>query len=322
LNVLVVLALTLPSISDEELSLIEAATGPDGTVTVAKNIGEAMELSSDVDVILGHVPLQLMEKSPRLKWVHSASSGVDIYSYPEFRESEIVLTGEKGLVGGHLADHGFGLLLTLTRNLHKAYKMGPDGWNHRPELRREEIELEGLTMGVVGFGGTGQAIAKRAAAFGMHCLALDNNEIPPTDDVREVWPITALNDLLCQSDVVSICLPLTDETKKLFNDEVFAQMKQGSILINVTRGEIVDDEALRRALDSGHIRGAGLDVHSIEPVPPDHPFWDYDNVVMTPHTAGASQLRSRRNIDRFVENIRRWKKERPLLGIYDKQAGY
>ena len=93
MNVLVVLALTLPSISDEELSLIEAATGPDGSVTVAKNIGEAMELSSDVDVILGHVPLQLMQKSPRLKWVHSASSGVDIYSYPEFRESEIVLTG-------------------------------------------------------------------------------------------------------------------------------------------------------------------------------------------------------------------------------------
>ena len=109
---------------------------------------------------------------------------------------------------------------------------------------------------------------------------------------------------------------------KLFNDEVFAQMKQGSILVNVTRGEIVDDEALRRALDSGHIRGAGLDVHTIEPVPPDHPFWNYDNVVMTPHTAGASQLRSRRNIDRFVENIRRWKEERPLLGIYDKQAGY
>ena len=121
---------------------------------------------------------------------------------------------------------------------------------------------------------------------------------------------------------MSICLPLTDETKKLFSDEVFAQMKQGSILVNVTRGEIVDDEALRRALDSGHIRGAGLDVHTIEPVPPDHPFWDYDNVVMTPHTAGASQLRSRRNIDRFVENIHRWKKERPLLGIYDKQAGY
>jgi len=93
-------------------------------------------------------------------------------------------------------------------------------------------------------------------------------------------------------------------------------------LINVTRGEIVDDKALQRALDSGHIRGAGLDVHTVEPMPTDHPFWNYENVVMTPHTAGASQLRSGRNIDRFVQNIGRWRTNEELLGVYDKQAGY
>ena len=322
MNILVILGLTMPSISDSEVETIRVAAGPNGIVTVASSIGEAMELAQESEVILGHVPLPLMQQAPKLKWVHSASSGVDIYAYPEFRDSEIVLTGEKGLVGGHLADHGFALLLAMTRNLQRAIKFGPEGWNNRPQLRAEEIELDGLTLGILGFGGTGQAMAKRGTAFGMNCLAVDNNQIDGNHDVAEVWGLDSIPELLSLSDVVAICLPLTSETQGFFNDEVFQQMRKGSFLINVTRGEIVDDQALQRALDSGHIRGAGLDVHTVEPMPTDHPFWNYENVVMTPHTAGASQLRSGRNINRFIENIGRWQAGEPLLGVYDKQAGY
>ena len=322
MNILVILGLTMPSISDTEVENIRLAAGPNGVVTVASNIGEAMELAADSEVILGHVPLPLLQRAPKLKWVHSASSGVDIYAYPEFRDSEIVLTGEKGLVGGHLADHGFALLLTMTRNLQRAIKLGPEGWASRAELRAEEIELDGLTLGILGFGGTGQAMAKRGRAFGMTCLAVDNNKVEGNDDVVEVWDLDSIPKLLSLSDIVAICLPLTSETQGFFNDEVFRKMRKGSFLINVTRGEIVDDKALQRALDSGHIRGAGLDVHTVEPMPTDHPFWNYENVVMTPHTAGASQLRSGRNIDRFVQNIGRWRTNEELLGVYDKQAGY
>jgi len=322
MNILVILGLTMPSISDTEVENIRLAAGPNGVVTVASNIGEAMELAADSEVILGHVPLPLLQRAPKLEWVHSASSGVDIYAYPEFRDSEIVLTGEKGLVGGHLADHGFALLLTMTRNLQRAIKLGPEGWASRAELRAEEIELDGLTLGILGFGGTGQAMAKRGRAFGMTCLAVDNNKVEGNDDVVEVWDLDSIPKLLSLSDIVAICLPLTSETQGFFNDEVFRKMRKGSFLINVTRGEIVDDKALQRALDSGHIRGAGLDVHTVEPMPTDHPFWNYENVVMTPHTAGASQLRSGRNIDRFVQNIGRWRTNEELLGVYDKQAGY
>jgi len=322
MNILVILGLTMPSISDTEVESIRLAAGQTGVVTVASNIGEAMELAQDSEVILGHVPLPLLQKAPKLKWVHSTSSGVDIYAYPEFRDSEIVLTGEKGLVGGHLADHGFALLLTMTRNLQRAIKLGPEGWTSRSELRAEEIELDGLTLGILGFGGTGQAMAKRGRAFGLRCLAVDNNKLEGNDDVAEVWGLDSIPELLSLSDIVAICLPLTSETQGFFNDEVFSQMRKGSFLINVTRGEIVDDKALQRALDSGHIRGAGLDVHTVEPMPTDHPFWNYENVVMTPHTAGASQLRSGRNIDRFVQNIGRWRTNEELLGVYDKQAGY
>ena len=322
MNILVILGLTMPSISDTEVKNIEVAAGLNGVVTVASSIGDAMELAQDSEVILGHVPLPLLQRAPKLKWVHSASSGVDIYGYSEFRDSEIVLTGEKGLVGGHLADHGFALLLTMTRNLKRAIKLGSEGWDRRAELRAQEIELDGLTLGILGFGGTGQAMAKRGRAFGMSCLAVDNNKIEGNDDVTEVWGLDSIPKLLSLSDVVAICLPLTPQTQGFFSDEVFSQMRKGSFLINVTRGEIVDDKALQRALDSGHIQGAGLDVHTIEPMPANHPFWNYENVVMTPHTAGASQLRSGRNIDRFVQNIGRWRANEELLGVYDKQAGY
>ena len=322
MNILVILGLTMPSISDAEVKNIEVAAGLNGVVTVASSIGDAMELAQDSEVILGHVPLPLLQRAPKLKWVHSASSGVDIYGYSEFRDSEIVLTGEKGLVGGHLADHGFALLLTMTRNLKRAIKLGSEGWDRRAELRAEEIELDGLTLGILGFGGTGQAMARRGRAFGMSCLAVDNNKIEGNDDVVEVWGLDSIPKLLSLSDVVAICLPLTPQTQGFFSDEVFSQMRKGSFLINVTRGEIVDDKALQRALDSGHIQGAGLDVHTIEPMPANHPFWNYENVVMTPHTAGASQLRSGRNIDRFVQNIGRWRANEELLGVYDKQAGY
>ena len=322
MNILVILGLTMPSISDTEVKNIEVAAGLNGVVTVASSIGDAMELAQDSEVILGHVPLPLLQRAPKLKWVHSASSGVDIYGYSEFRDSEIVLTGEKGLVGGHLADHGFALLLTMTRNLKRAIKLGSEGWDRRAELRAEEIELDGLTLGILGFGGTGQAMARRGRAFGMSCLAVDNNKIEGNDDVTEVWGLDSIPKLLSLSDVVAICLPLTPQTQGFFGDEVFSQMRKGSFLINVTRGEIVDDKALQRALDSGHIQGAGLDVHTIEPMPANHPFWNYENVVMTPHTAGASQLRSGRNIDRFVQNIARWRANEELLGVYDKQAGY
>jgi phosphoglycerate dehydrogenase-like enzyme len=189
-------------------------------------------------------------------------------------------------------------------------------------MRRKEIELEGLTMGIVGFGGTGRAMARRAVAFGMHVLALDEWPVPSSDGVREVWKRDRFAELLGASDVVAVCCPLTTETRHLFNDVAFIQMKRGALLINVTRGEIIDGEALIRALQDGRCGGAGLDVAPVEPLPADHPLWAFGNVVMTPHTAGASQLRASRNLDRFCENLRRARVGEPLLGVVDKRLGY
>lgn len=322
MKVLIITGLTLPSVTDEQVAAITDAAGPDAVVKVVGGVKAAMEEAADTDVILGVLPQRLLDASPKLRWVHATASGVDMFMYPAFKDSDIVLTGEKGLVGGHLADTGFGLLLALTRQIHRAIKLGPDAWAQREDMRAKELELEGLTMGIVGFGGTGRAMARRALGFGMKLLALDEMEVPAGDGVAEVWPTARLQDLLGASDVVAICCPLTEVTDKLFDAKAFAAMKPGAFLVNVTRGEVVDGDALVDALRSGQLGGAALDVVPGEPLPADHPIWTFDNVAMTPHTAGASQYRASRNVDRFVENLRRHRAGEPLLGVVDKQAGY
>ena len=120
-------------------------------------------------------------------------------------------------------------------------------------MRRKEIELEGLTMGIVGFGGTGHAMARRAVAFGMHVLALDEHPVPASDGVDAVWGRDRLNELLASSDVGAVCCPLTAETRQLFNDATFAHLKRGALLVNVTRGEIIDGDALARATSNASV---------------------------------------------------------------------
>ena len=320
-KIMVIPGLTLASVSEQDTERMREAAGGDADVVVC-DYKSAPEHAAEVDVVLGIVPAGLFAAAPKLKWVQSISSGVDSFMYPEFVNSPVVLTSEKGLVGEHLADHGMGLLLMLTRQLAAARDLGPDAWNNRPGLRAQELELTGATMGIIGFGGTGRAMAKRAQAFGMNVRAVDRDPVPTAFGVDEIEPTSALGDMLGASDVVAVCCPLTQETDKLLNAQTLAETKAGAFVINVTRGEVIDEDALVAALESGHIRGAGLDVAPREPLPADSKLWALDNVVMTPHTAGASQFRAQRNLDRFIENLGKFVRNQPLDGVIDKSQGY
>ena len=324
MNILVTKTLTLAVVTPEDEAMIAEAAGPGSTVTVVDGPKQALPYAPDADVILGVAPKWIFEAAPRLRWVHATASGVDMFMYPEFVNSDIVLTGEKGLVGGHLADHGFGLLLALTRRIAMAVQLGPDGWDmaNRERMRFSELELEGLTMGILGFGGTGRHLARRAVAFGMNVQALDSLPVEPSDGVEVVHGLNQLNNLVETSDVVAVGLPLTDDTRGLFNDEMFARMKDTAILLNVTRGEIIDGPSLERALQNETIGGAALDVAPVEPLPADSPLWGLDNCVMTPHTAGASQHRARRNLERFCRNLIAVREGRDVEGVVDKQSGF
>ncbi|MDE0318776.1 MAG: D-2-hydroxyacid dehydrogenase [Acidimicrobiaceae bacterium] len=324
LNVLVTKTLTLPDVSPDDEAAIRDAAGPGAVVNIVDRPRDGVPLAADAQVILGIVPEWLFDAAPQLRWIHATASGVDMFMYPRFLDSDVVLTGEKGLVGSHLADHAFGLLLALVRRIATAVKLGPDGWDNdlREQMRYSELELQGLTMGILGFGGTGRHIARRALAFGMRVQAMDLYPVPPGEGVETVGGPESLGDIVATSDVLAVGLPLTADTKGMFNDEMFASMPDGAILLNVTRGEIIDGPSLERALAEGRIGGAALDVAPVEPLPPDSPLWAFDNCVMTPHTAGASQHRARRNLERFCRNLIALREGRPLEGVVDKQTGF
>ena len=321
LKILIIPGLTLTEIPEQSVISLESAAGTDSEIVISE-YADAHKHIGDADIVLGIVTPKLFSAAKKLRWVQSISSGVDSFMYPEFINSDVLLTSEKGLVGEHLADHAFGLLLTLTRQLAAARDLGPDSWNNRPGLRAQEVELTGLNLGIIGFGGTGRAVAKRAHAFGLRIRAIDKDLMDGTDSVNKVESAEALDDLLAWSDILAICCPLTEETDKLINQETLGQLKPGAYIINVTRGEIIDEDSLVDALKSGHVRGAGLDVTPREPLPAESELWRLPNVVMTPHTAGASQYRASRNLERFISNVEKFRQNLPLDGIIDKVEGY
>jgi len=310
----------VPSLEPGDRARILEAAGAGTALVEAKDAAAQRREIPDADVLFGRVAPDVYVLNRRLRYYHSIGAGVDAVLCPELVESDVVLASEKGTVGIHLAEHAFALLLGLTRGLQTALRR-PD-YTLREPIRRLQRELYELTMGIVGFGGTGREVARRALGFGMRVLAVDIEDVPAEPGVESVWKPERLHELLGLSDVVVIGLPLTKATRHLFTRDLFRRMRPSAILINVTRGEIVYGDDLLAALNEGPLWGAGLDVTDPEPLPPAHPLWTHPRVIVTPHTAGGSPRRAGRVIATFCENLRRLRDGRPLLGLIDKHKGY
>lgn len=281
---------------------------------------EALAVMPEIEVVCGEITRALFARRRKLAWIQSWGAGVDGLLYPELVESDVVLCSAKGFVGVHLADHGMALLLALTRGIHTAIRN--PGWDPRWPIRDASWELVDRTMGIVGLGGTGRELARRAAAFGMRIVAVDPEDVEVPSEVETCWGMDRFHALLEQSDVVAVCAPLTAETEGLFDRSAFDRMPDHALLINVARGRIVDEAALVEALEGQRIGGAGLDVVPQEPLPDDHPLWNMNNVVITPHTAGGSPNRDGRCVALFCENLRRYLDGRTLKSVIDKRKGY
>jgi len=312
--------LIAPSLTDDQRSRILAAAGPGARIVDAKDPAKQREEIVDTDMLFGRVSPEIYVLNKRLRYYHSIGAGVDAILTQDLVESDVILASEKGEVGIHLAEHALALLLALTRGLHTAIRK-PD-YTLRESIRREQWELYDKTMGIVGFGGTGRAVAQRARGFGMRLLAVDIEDVPRAPGVEAIWKPDRMAELLGASDVVVICLPLTKATQHLFSRDLFRQMRRTAILINVTRGGIVYGDDLVKALDEGLLWGAGLDVTDPEPLPPNHPLWTHPRVIVTPHTAGGSPRRCERVVATFCENLRRMRTGEPLLALIDKRKGY
>ena len=289
-------------------------------IVEAQNAASALREIGDTEVVFGGFNRTLFENAEQLKWVQVLSAGVDGLLFPEFVQSRVILTSAKGFVGPHLADQAWALILGLLRGIGRSVRERT--WDNRMSIRLATWELSERTLGIVGLGGTGIDVARRAQGFDMRVIAVDPETVDAPSFVHEVWEMERFHELLSQSDVVAICAPLTPETHGMFDDAAFQAMQSHALLVNVTRGKIVDGPALLRALNNGSIGGAGLDVTPEEPLSMDSPLWDMPNVIITPHVAGGSPIRLDRTVGLFCDNLERLLVGKPLLSVIDKEKGY
>ena len=302
-----------------------AALGPQtARLIVAADDAAWRSALPNADALFGGFSPDDLRLAKRLRWIQYAAAGVEGVLTPELVASPIVLTNGKGCYGPAIAEHVFALLFALTRNVaRQARQMRDKKWGGNGGL----IEVRGMTMGILGFGGIGRETARRAQALGLHVVACDVQPLRPEQVgglAETIYPVDGggLEKMLTQSDIVVSAVPLTKKSAGMLGPAQFAQMKPGEYLINVSRGKIVQTPALVEALRAGKLAGAGLDVTDPEPLPEDSPLWAMDNVVITSHTAGQSQFTQTRVQAVFVENVRRFALGLPLLNMVDKQAGY
>ena len=294
---------------------------------VAAKPDQILDVIADCDAIIGlgyggARSRQIIQAGKKLRWVHSTSAGVEKIAWiPELKDSDIILTNAKIFQGPEIADHAFGLLLTLTRNLKHYNRRMDEGWERvTPDL--PIIELRGKTMLIVGLGGIGTQVAQRASAFDMRVLAVDPKDIPLMHIVERVVRPDRLHEVLPQADVVVSSVPHTAASEGMFGEQEFGLMRDGVYFVNVSRGKVVQTEALVEALRSGKVRAAGLDVTNPEPLPKDHPLWKMNNVIITPHIATVSVQSRTRLLELIRSNIERFVTGRPMLNVVDKAAGF
>jgi phosphoglycerate dehydrogenase-like enzyme len=288
--------------------------------------GDADERAFDVAevLLLGAVPASVLDhvvsRAKRLRWIHSASAGVDRVATAAVRERGLLVTNARGVFSRPIAEYVVMMALAIARRLPQLL-----------ELQRERTwqplrarELSELIVGIVGYGSIGVEIARLLAPFGSRILATRRHPERGAGDAPnvELYGLDQLGDILRASDIVVVAAPLTDETAGLIGAEQLAEMREDAWLINIARGRLIDEIALRRALAAGWIGGAVLDVFSEEPLPPDSPLYDTPNLVITPHTSWASERVAERTVDLFVDNLRAFRAGDPMHNLVDLEAGY
>lgn len=306
-------------LSDEKMKKL-IAVSPEITIFTPDNEDQI----EAADVWFGGISEDQFVKAKQLRWVQSPSAGVEHYMYPLLVESNVILTNAKGCYGPAIGEHTIGLLFSLTRKMASQARNMQEGKWERPEGM---VEMKGMTIGIIGLGGIGSQVARRARAMDMRVIAVDivpkyKEQIGDICDEIRLVQDDGLEWLLPHADVVVSAVPHTKLSEGMMGREQFSMMKPGSFFINVSRGKIVKTPALLAALKSGHLAGAGLDVTDPEPLPPEHELWQQSNVIITSHIAAQSQYSHGRMQDVFVENVHRFVHGFPLLNQVDKEMGF
>jgi phosphoglycerate dehydrogenase-like enzyme len=333
-----------------DLEQIRAAAPGSRLVTVSIE-GLADGPLDDVEVLLrGFLSAEafdrLLARAPRLTWVHSASAGVERVLTPAGRERGLVVTNARGVFSGPIAEYVLMMILAVSRRLPQLLELQRE----RTWQPLEGAELRDVTVGIVGLGSIGHAVAELAAAFGCRVIATRRRVeagdsaagsagAPPAKPhapdaseaaggaagnaaIERVTGPEGLPELLGESDFIVLAAPLTPETEGMIDEAALGLVKPGAWLINVARGRLVDERALLRALREGPLGGAVLDTFRDEPLMPASPFYDLPNVIVTPHTSWSSSRVLDRSVELFCDNLRRFSAGQPLLNMVDPAIGY
>lgn len=282
---------------------------------------------TDIEILFGISlrPAQFLI-ARRLRWIHSQAAAVHQLMFPELVNSDVVITNAREVHGPVVAEQVIAMLLALAKQIPAAVRFQQQhiwGLDHISRDRSRVRDIAGATLGLVGLGSIGRNVARHASAMGMRVIAArEHPEKEKPAGVDEVFPTAKLIELLAQSDYVVLSTPVTPETTGMIGQEELAAMKPTACLINVGRGPLIQESALIEALRNCKIGGAALDVFDEEPLPSDSPFWDLENVLLTPHTAGVSEKMWERHYALFSENLHRYLAGKPLLGLVNKQLGY
>lgn len=297
----------------EPLQLLQR-DAPDIEITVGTDATALRETAASADAVLiapryGSLLIELWRELKDVGWIHTLAAGVEFLPFDLLRRSEVVVTNSRGLYADALGEFAVAAMLWFAKDLGRLAR-------NRDERRWEPYtvdRLEGKSVGIIGYGGIGRAVGRRAEALGMRVLPVRRSQELGDSSVEEV---------IAQSDYVVLSAPLTPATLGLMSRARIALMNPSAVLINIGRGATVDEEALVDALRNGAIRGAALDVYDVEPLPPEHPLWELENVLLSPHSADHTHDSHDRAMLFFSENLRRFRSGEPLENVVDKVEQY
>ena len=285
---------------------------------------EVEEELRDAEVLIGYHAYFEMPQAPRLRWLQLSGDGVDHLRGKPIMQSDVIITNAR-VFATPISEYVFASVLSWCYHFPKMRAQFQEQRIY-PHNQWEEYlsdEIAGKTLAIIGHGAIGHKLAKVAQAFEMDVIATRRSATQPTrEDGVEVYPANHLREVMARGDVVVVCLPLTDETEGIIGEAELRAMKPHAYLVAVGRGKVIDEAALVRALKERWIGGAGLDVFAQRPLPPDSPFFDLPNVIMTPHMSGVSNGYAQRGVALFCENLRRYIGGEPLINVVDKKKGY
>jgi phosphoglycerate dehydrogenase-like enzyme len=300
--------------------IVTARFPEDRVLAIADENGLAAAADAEV-AFSGNNPRrvrQLLDATPKLRWYHTISAGVENMPLPELAERGIVLTNNSGSYDIQIAEHLMAFVFAASRQFHR-YR---DSQRASEWEEQEHQELRGATIVVYGMGSIGGEIARLASAIGMRVIGIRRNAGPAEPGIERVVAADRLAEVVSEADYLAIAAPLTAATRGAISREVISRLKPTAWIVNIARGAIVDEPAMIEALQAKRIGGAALDVFTTEPLPKESPLWKLENVIVTPHDAGSSPRADERSLALFAENLRRYKAGEPLINRVDFEAGY